>query len=68
MPATRIRQIGFVLFVSSLAAVHASAQTNEEVWSQFQWNFSTPGARANAMGQAFIGVADDASQSRGKPR
>jgi hypothetical protein len=67
MPATRVCQIGFVLFVSSLAAVHASAQTNEEVWSQFQWNFSTPGARANAMGQAFIGVADDASAAVTNP-
>jgi hypothetical protein len=46
-----------------LAAGRARAQSNDEVLPQFQFNFSTPGARANAMGGAFIGLADDGSAS-----
>jgi long-subunit fatty acid transport protein len=45
----------------------AFAQSNDEVFPQFQWNFATPGARANAMGRAFIGSADDASASITNP-
>ncbi len=37
------------------------AQTNEEVFREYQFNFIPPGARANGMGGAFIGVADDAT-------
>ena len=45
----------------------AAAQTNDEIFPQFQWNFSTPGARANAMGRAFIGMADDATATISNP-
>ena len=48
-------------------ATSAHAQSNDEVFPQFQFNFSTPGARANAMGRAFIGLADDASASITNP-
>jgi long-subunit fatty acid transport protein len=50
-----------------LGSGQAFAQSNDEVFPQFQWNFSTPGARANAMGRAFIGTADDASASITNP-
>jgi len=50
-----------------LSASPSLAQTNEEIFEQFQWNFSTPGARANGMGRAFIGVADDASAAVSNP-
>jgi long-chain fatty acid transport protein len=43
------------------------ALTNEEVFSQFQFNFITPGARATAMGGAFIGLADDATAAATNP-
>lgn len=43
------------------------ALTNEEVFSQFQFNFITPGARAPAMGSAFIGLADDATAVESNP-
>jgi long-chain fatty acid transport protein len=52
--------------IGALPAV-ASAQSNDELFPQFQWNFSTPGARANAMGRAFIGLADDASAAITNP-
>src|SRR5262245_39095094 len=45
----------------------AAAQNNEEIFEQFQWNFFPPGARASAMGQAFLGVADDASAAVTNP-
>jgi long-subunit fatty acid transport protein len=51
----------------TIAATPAFAQSNDEVFPQFQFNFSTPGARANAMGRAFIGLADDASASITNP-
>lgn len=43
------------------------ALTNEEVFSQFQFNFITPGARATALGGAFIGLADDATTVESNP-
>jgi long-subunit fatty acid transport protein len=48
-------------------AASAAAQTNDDTFPQFQWNFSTPGARANAMGRAFIGMADDATATVSNP-
>src|SRR6185295_8148407 len=59
--------VGAVAFVMCAAATPAFAQSNNESFPQFQWNFSTPGARANAMGRAFIGVADDASAAVSNP-
>ena len=47
--------------------VTVTAQTNEEIFEQFQFNFSTPGARASAMGRAFIGLADDATAAVSNP-
>ncbi|MDJ0838193.1 MAG: hypothetical protein QNK37_16880 [Acidobacteriota bacterium] len=43
------------------------AQTNEELFREYQFNFNPPGARANGMGGAFIGVADDATSSFSNP-
>src|SRR5713226_7434612 len=56
-----------VLVVLLGVCASASAQTNDEIFPNFQWNFSTPGARANAMGRAFIGMADDASATVSNP-
>src|SRR5207249_4906766 len=67
---TTIRAFRFVLlliFTSLGMAAAAGAQTNDEVFPQVQWNFSTPGARANGMGRTFIGTADDASAAVTNP-
>src|SRR5206468_1884001 len=55
--------------VTAGMAVTAIAQTNDEAtpFPALQWNFSTPGARANAMGRSFIGLADDASAAVTNP-
>jgi long-chain fatty acid transport protein len=67
---TSFRVLGLV--AAAAVAVGASpsvaaAQSNDEIFPQFQWNFATPGARANAMGRAFIGLADDASAAITNP-
>ena len=61
---TRAALTALVVAVGSPAAL---AQSNDEVFPQFQFNFSTPGARANAMGRTFIGIADDSSASITNP-
>ena len=49
---------------SSLALL---AQTDETIFREFQFDFSTPGARANAMGRAFVGLADEATAAYSNP-
>jgi long-subunit fatty acid transport protein len=53
--------------LSLLAAGAALAQTNDEVISGTQFNFSTPGARSLGMGGAFLAVADDATAAFTNP-
>ena len=43
------------------------ALTNEELFQSFTFNFLTPGARATALGGAFIGLADDATAVESNP-
>lgn len=54
-------------WLALFAAAPLLAQSNEETFERFQFNFSTPGARASAMGRAFIGLADDASAATTNP-
>ena len=67
---TSVRVLGLaaaaVVAIAAWPSV-AIAQSNDEIFPQFQWNFATPGARANAMGRAFIGLADDASAAITNP-
>jgi long-subunit fatty acid transport protein len=66
----RVRSfIGLMLAAALVMAAPraAFAQSNDEVFPQLTWNFATPGARANAMGRAFIGLADDATASVTNP-
>ena len=43
------------------------AQTDETIFREFQFDFSTPGARANAMGRAFVGLSDEATAAYNNP-
>lgn len=43
------------------------AQSNDEISTGIQFNFSTPGARSLAMGGAFLGLADDATTAFTNP-
>jgi long-chain fatty acid transport protein len=56
----------FLLF-SLFTSGNIMAQSNEEVYQGFQFNFFPPGARAMAMGGAFIGLADDATAAYSNP-
>lgn len=66
MNTQRLRVLCALIFLMGLPGL-AAAQTNTEIFQQFQWNFSTPGARPNAMGRAFIGLADDATATVTNP-
>lgn len=50
-----------------LASAGAQAQTNDDINSGVQFNFSTPGARSLAMGGAFLALADDATAAFTNP-
>lgn len=45
----------------------ALGQTNSEINSGLQFNFSSPGARSLSLGGAFIGLADDATAAYTNP-
>ncbi|MCS7312721.1 MAG: hypothetical protein NZ742_07400, partial [Acidobacteria bacterium] len=47
--------------------IPAYAQVDEESFQQLEFNFIPPGARATAMGGAFIGLADDATAAQTNP-
>jgi long-chain fatty acid transport protein len=66
MPIRLGRLIG-IMAVSALGASAASAQTNQEVNSTYQFNFSNPGARSLAMGGSLTGLADDATAALTNP-
>ncbi len=51
----------------ALVAAAAHAQTNDEVMTGTQLDFSTPGARSLGLGGAFLAVADDATAAFTNP-
>jgi long-subunit fatty acid transport protein len=68
MTMSRVRRTVLVVAVGAVGlAAPVAAQTNDEIFPTLQWNFSTPGARANGMGRSFVGVADDASAAVTNP-
>ena len=60
---------GAVFIVVLVCLLHSPglALTNEELFQSFTFNFLTPGARATALGGAFIGLADDATAVESNP-
>ena len=57
--------IGACLWAMSAAGTWA--QTNDEINAGLQFDFSPPGARSLAMGNAFVGLADDATAAYANP-
>lgn len=45
----------------------AHALTDEDLFRDFRFQFGAPGARATALGGAFVGIADDATASVANP-
>src|SRR5262245_30937906 len=50
------------IFASDVFAI-----TDEEIYRIFQFSFVNPGARAGALGGAFVGLADDATAAEANP-
>ena len=55
------------LLLSHLFIGFALGQTDETIFREFQFDFSTPGARANGMGRAFVGLSDEATAAFNNP-
>jgi long-chain fatty acid transport protein len=66
MKSLSIRVLILAVLVLGVAS-SAWAQTDEEHFATFPFNFSNPGARAAGMGGAFIGIANDASSAISNP-
>ena len=57
-----------LLFVAALLLVSpAAALTDEEIFRDLRFNLINPGARALAMGGAFVSLADDATAAQANP-
>ena len=67
MERSVIKGVAQVIGAWALATAIASAQTNQEVNSAYQFNFSNPGARSLAMGGSLTGLADDATAALTNP-
>lgn len=61
------RAVLFPFLLAGLLAPGLRAQTNDDINSGLQFNFSTPGARSLAMGGAFLALADDATAAYTNP-
>lgn len=63
------RRVYITVFVTLLGSFPAGAVDFEQspLFRQLRFNFGNPGARALAMGGAFIGRADDASAAEANP-
>ena len=66
MKSLNIRVVVLAMLALGVAS-SAWAQTDEEHFATFPFNFSNPGARAAGMGGAFIGIANDASSAISNP-
>jgi long-chain fatty acid transport protein len=59
--------VAILAYLGPLAATPLAAQLNSEAFARIGFNFSPPGARAAALGGAFVGVADDATAAESNP-
>jgi hypothetical protein len=63
----RIALLAPCLFLAAFPGRPAHAITDEEIFRNFRFNFANPGARALAMGGAFIALANDATAAQANP-
>jgi long-subunit fatty acid transport protein len=64
---SRWTQCLLAIAVIAAAAPAALAVTDEEIFRDFRFNLSNPGARSLGLGGAFIAVADDATAALANP-
>jgi len=58
---------GLCLLLGTVFGSPAMALTDEEVFREFRFNLINPGARARAVGGAFVSLADDATAAQSNP-
>jgi long-chain fatty acid transport protein len=63
----RPRSLATALSILFGVVTGAVAQTNERAYENIEFRVVTPGARAEAMGRTFIGIADDATAAASNP-
>jgi len=64
---TIVLRLSLGLLLAATLASQAGAVTDEEIFRDFRFNFANPGARALAMGGAFIAIANDATAAQANP-
>jgi len=64
---SRWMQCLLVIAIAVAAAPEVRAVTDEEIFRDFRFNLSNPGARSLGLGGAFIAVADDATAALANP-
>jgi hypothetical protein len=64
---TFVLRLSIGLAMAAALATPAAAVTDEEIFRDFRFNFANPGARALAMGGAFIAIANDATAAQANP-
>jgi len=62
-----VRWTAFVIGVALAVPAAAFAVTDEEVFRDFRFNLTNPGARSLGLGGAFIAISDDATASLSNP-
>lgn len=62
-----MKRIACGLLFAALLAPFAGAASDEEIFRDFPFNFSNPGARALGVGGAFISLADDSTAAQANP-
>ena len=56
-----------IYFLAPFLCLFIFGQTDETIFREFRFDFTTPGARANALGKAFVGLADEATAAYNNP-
>jgi long-chain fatty acid transport protein len=64
---THTRRFLFLAIPLVLHVTPAAGQTNERAYESLEFRVITPGARASAMGNTFVGLADDATAAASNP-
>jgi len=62
-----VLRLFFGILLAAVLVTPATAVTDEEIFRDFRFNFANPGARALAMGGAFIAIANDSTAAQANP-
>jgi long-chain fatty acid transport protein len=63
----RAKPLFLIVLALVVGVTPAAGQTNERAYESLEFRVITPGARASAMGNTFVGLADDATAAASNP-